>query len=143
MHQLQVKIITPGGLIYSGLAKMVVAPASEGTVGILPHHAPLFTRLEAGEIKIKTEDKETLFAITGGFMDVNPEGTVTILTDSAQRSEEIDEKAAAAARERAEKLLADREKLSERDFALAEASLRKALLELKVAKKRKVKNSPA
>lgn len=140
--KLQVKIITPAGIAHTCEAKMVVAPSAQGIVGILPHHIPLFTRLQPGEIKIKKEGKEELFAVTGGFMDVNPEGIVTILTDSAQRSEEVDERAAAEAKAKAEKLLTEREKLSERDFALAEASLRKALLELKVAKKRKIRNIP-
>jgi len=137
--KLELKIITPNGTTHFCQADMVVAPAYNGMVGILPHHIPLFTRLQPGEVKIKTGNKEEYFAVTGGFMDVNPEGIVTILTDSAERSEEIDEKAAIEAKAKAERLLKEREKLSEKEFAMTEASLRKALLELKIAKKRKVK----
>ena len=141
--KLLVKIVTPAGTTYTGSAQMVVAPASQGTVGILPHHISFFSKLNPGEVKIKEDNKEEFFAVTGGFIDVNADGQVSILTDSAQRSEAIDEKAAAAAKEKAEKLLSERQKLSEKEFAIAEASLRKALLELKVAKKRREKIFPS
>ncbi len=134
---LHLKIVTPEGIIHSCKAQMVVAPAVLGTVGILPNHIPLFTKLNLGEVKIKTDQKEEFFAINGGFMDVNSQGEITILTDSAQRSEEIDEQEAIKAKERAQELLAEREKISEKEFTLAEASFKKALLELKIAKKRK------
>ena len=140
--QLQVKIITPNGLAHKSLADSVTAPATNGTVSILPHHIPFFTPLDAGEIIVRLGDKKEFFAITGGFMDVNSGGVVTILTDSAQRSADIDEKSSLRAQEAAQKILSQREKLSARDFAQAEASLRKSILELKIAGKRKYKSSP-
>ena len=142
MDNLTVKIVTPEGVSFESAAQSVVAPATEGTVGILPHHIPFFTKLDHGEVKIKIEGKERHFAVTGGFMDVSPKSEVTILTDSCARSDEIDEKASLKAKEEAEKLLKEREKLSQTDFARAEASLHKALLELKVARKRKEKRLP-
>lgn len=142
--QLKVKIITPEGISFESLAAMVVAPAVEGTVGILPNHIPLFTKLNPGELKIKIEgSKDKFFTVTGGFMDVSPDSQVTILTDSCSRSEELNEKNSLEAKKQAEYLLSQREKISAGDFAKAEASLRKALLELKVAKKRKERNVPA
>ena len=140
--KLQIQIITPSGISHSCESDLLTAPAVMGTVGILPNHIPLFTKLEPGEIKIKTGGINEYIAITGGFMDVNSSSRVTILTDSAQRSEEIDEKRAEKAKEEAEKLLKDREKLSEKEFAVAENSLRKALLDLKVSRKRKIKKLP-
>lgn len=139
---LQVQIITPSGISHSCKADMLTAPAVMGTVGILPNHIPLFTKLKPGEIKIKTSEKSEYFAITGGFMDVNANSGITILTDSAQRSEEIDEKTAEKAKEEAEKLLEDRGKLSEKEFAIAENSLRKALLDLKVSRRRHYRQTP-
>ena len=137
--KLQIEIITPSGISHSCKADMLTAPAVMGTVGILPNHIPLFTKLNPGEIKIKTSGKSEYFAVTGGFMDVNSDSKITVLTDSAQRSEEIDEKRAEKAKEEAEKLLKDRGKLSEKEFAVAESSLRKALLDLKVSRRRKFK----
>ena len=138
---LQIQIITPSGVRHSCKADMLTAPAVMGTVGILPNHIPLFTKLKPGEIKIKTGGKDEYFAVTGGFMDVDANSRITILTDSAQRSEEIDEKRTEKAKEEAEKLLKNREKLSEKEFAVAENSLRKALLDLKVSRRRKFKSS--
>ena len=135
--KIQVKIITPEGITHQAQADALTAPAVKGTVSILPHHIPFFTRLDNGEIKIRLGDKVDYFAITGGFMDVSSDGVVTVLTDSAKRSEEIDEKAAEKARQEAKKLLSEREKLSEKEFAIAEASLRKSILELKISQRRK------
>lgn len=141
--KLKIQIITPSGINRSCEADLLTAPAVMGTVGILPNHIPLFTKLEPGEIKIKTGGKNEYIAVTGGFMDVNANSQITILTDSAQRSEEIDEKSAEKAKEEAEKLLKDREKLSEKEFAVVESSLRKALLDLKVSRRRKIKRIPS
>ena len=142
MDNLIVKIVTPEGVSFESQAQSVVAPAVEGTVGILPHHIPFFTKLEHGEVKIKIEQKFRHFAITGGFMDVSPKSEVTILTDSCSRSDEINEKTALKAKEEAEKLLKERTKISEADFIKAESSLRKAILELKVAARRHQATNP-
>jgi F-type H+-transporting ATPase subunit epsilon len=75
-------------------------------------------------------------------MDVNSDGLVTILTDSAQRSEEIDEAWAEKAREAAQKALGERERLSATEFARAESSLRKAILDLKITRKRRLEKKP-
>jgi len=136
-NKLNIEIVTPSGLAYSGEVDMVVAPAVQGTVGILPNHTPYFTKLDDGEIKIKKSEKEERFTIYGGFMDVQQGGQITIMTDGAKRSEKINVEAARKAKESAQKTLADKEKLSEVDFAKAEASLRRAILDLKVAQRRK------
>lgn len=140
--KLKVKIVTPQGIIHESQADVVVAPAVVGTVAILPQHIPFFTKLNPGEIKIKTGGKEESFAVTGGFMDVNSDSQVTILTDSAQRSEQINEAAAERARAEAEKALQQAEKLSKTEFARAEGSLRKAILELKISRKRRIERKP-
>jgi F-type H+-transporting ATPase subunit epsilon len=140
--KLKVKIITPQGITHQSLADIVVAPAVAGTVGILPHHIPFFTKLNPGEIKIKIDNKEEFFTVTGGFMDVNSDGLITILTDSAQRSEEITEAAAERAKLEAERALQQAEKLSKTEFARAESALRKAILELKISRRRRIERKP-
>ena len=67
--KLFLEIITPAGKVYNNEVDMVIAPATEGTVGILPDHIPLFTKLKDGELKIKDSGKEEYFTIYGGFMD--------------------------------------------------------------------------
>ncbi len=134
MNTLHLEIITPEKVVYTDEVGMVVVPGSEGNLGILPNHIPLFTKLKSGEIKVKKENEVILLAVSGGFVDVQPT-KVTILADSAIRSEEIDEEKALAAKARAEELM--KQKLSEKEFTLAEASLRRALAELRVAKRHK------
>jgi F-type H+-transporting ATPase subunit epsilon len=78
----------------------------------------------------------TPFAISGGFMEVLP-NRVTILADTAERADEIDEARAEAARRAAEQRIAERK--SAQDLALAEAELRRALVQLKVAQLKKIR----
>jgi F-type H+-transporting ATPase subunit epsilon len=130
--KLRLSVVTPRGEVFTDEVDMVVIPGAEGQLGILPNHSPLFTNLSHGELSIKKGEETTPMAVAGGFAEVVP-GKVTILTDMAVRAGEIDVLKAEEARRRAERLM--EEKRSERDFAAAEASLKRALLELKVAKK--------
>lgn len=135
MNTLHLEIVTPEKLIFSEEVDMVVVPGAEGELGILPHHIALFTKIKPGELKIKKTNKEEYLAITGGFLDVSGTGNVTILADYAVKSEEIEIKRAEEAKKKAEEAM--KEKKGTEDFAVLEADLRKALLELKVAKRRK------
>ncbi len=83
---------------------MVVAPGSEGVVGILPRHAPLLTTLKPGEIRIKKGGTESAMVVGGGFLQVNAD-RVLVLADTAERADEIDEARAEEARRRAEQAL--------------------------------------
>jgi len=103
-------------------------------MGVLPHHEPLLTTLIPGELTIIKGGQTTPFAVSGGFMEVLPD-RVTILADTAERADEIDEARAEAARRRAEEVL--RERRSEQDAVLAEAQLRRAVVRLRVARMRR------
>lgn len=111
----------------------------QGEVTILPGHIPLFTKIADGELRYRfiENGKEDVgsFAVSGGFLDVGPSNNVTVLADHAIRSEDINEARAEEARRAAEEAMKNRE--TERDFKLAEASLRRALTELKIAEKRR------
>lgn len=135
MDKLHLEIVTPEKLIYSDDVDMVVVPGSEGDLGILPHHIALFTKIKPGEIKIKKGEIEDYLAATGGFLDVAGDGRVTILADYAVKSDEIEIEKVAEAKKKAEEAM--KEKRSETDFALAESELRKSILELKIAERRK------
>jgi len=87
---------------------MVIAPAVDGEVGILPHHAPLITVLQIGELRVKKGADEQSIVIAGGFMEVFA-GKVTILADAAEHSEEVDIAAAEQARARAEESLRNKD----------------------------------
>jgi F-type H+-transporting ATPase subunit epsilon len=124
------EIVTAERVVLSDEVDQVNVPTKDGRVGILPRHAPLLTILDVGELDIIKGDVRTPFAVTGGFMEVLP-NRVTILADSAERADEIDEARAEEARRRAEEQLAQRR--SDQDMALAEAELRRAIIRLKVA----------
>lgn len=139
--KLNLEIITQESHLLNDSVDSVSVPTVLGEVTILPHHLSLFTKLEIGELTYKKAGDETRYVIAGGFMDVSGGKKVTILADAAIRSDKVNLAQAQAAKERAEKLMA--EKTSDRDFALAEAQLKKSLLELKVARRRKLNESPS
>jgi len=131
MPGFRLDIVTAERVAYSGDVDVVVAPGSEGQLGILPHHTPLMTALLPGELRIKKGGEELLLAITGGFLEVRPD-RVVILADAAERAEEIDVARAEAARQRAKERLTKPHEAGF-DSARAEASLRRSLARLKVA----------
>ncbi len=133
MPSLKIDIVTAERIVYSAEADEVIAPGVEGQLGILPHHAPLMTTLQAGELVVRTGTQEEIMAISGGFLEVRPD-RVIVLADQAERAEEIDITRAAEARKRAEERLKDR-KATGVDEARAEAALRRALVRLSVAEK--------
>ncbi|HEY1282876.1 MAG TPA: F0F1 ATP synthase subunit epsilon [Steroidobacteraceae bacterium] len=129
-HTIQVDIVSAEGQIFSGEAKMVFAPASQGDVGIAPRHAPLLTLLKAGEVRVQTPDgQEQVFFVGGGALEVQP-NKVTVLADTALRAKDIDEAAALAAKQRAEEALKDASGHITQAQALAE--LARAAAQLKV-----------
>ncbi|MBN1136970.1 MAG: F0F1 ATP synthase subunit epsilon [Anaerolineae bacterium] len=135
MAGLHCEIITAERIVFKDDVDMVVAPGIDGQLGILPHHAPLMTALTIGELILhKAGDEDTIMAIGGGFIEVGPKH-VTILADSAERAEEIDESRAEAARRRAEATMAQA-RAEQEDFIKAEAALRRSILRLKVAKRK-------
>ena len=131
---LHLEIVTAERLVLSDDVDQVNAPTKDGRVGILPRHMPLLTVLTEGELSIIKGGVRTEFAVFGGFMEVLPD-RVTILADACDRSDEIDLERAEDAKRRAEERLASRK--SNQDMALAEADLRRALMQIKMAKVRK------
>jgi F-type H+-transporting ATPase subunit epsilon len=130
---LHVDIVSAEAEIFSGTATMVFAPAEMGEVGIAPRHTPLLTRLKAGEVRVQTQEGEELsFFVSGGMLEIQPH-VVTILSDTAIRADDLDEAQALEARERAEKMLAD--KSADIDYAKAQAELAQSMAQLAAIKK--------
>ncbi len=124
-----VDIVSAEKEIFSGLAEMVFAPAELGEVGISPRHAPLITKLNAGEVRVKVSDTESYpFFISGGLLEVQPH-LVTILADTAIRAKDIDEAAALDAKAKAEEALTD--KSGKIDYATAQSELAQAVMQLR------------
>jgi len=99
---IHVDIVSAETELYSGLAEMVFVPAIMGEIGIAPRHSPLVTRLAPGEVRLQLpEGKEESFYVSGGLLEVQPH-VVTILSDSALRTEDLDETLLLKAKEEAE-----------------------------------------
>ena len=123
-----VDIVSAEREIYSGQAEMIFAPAVLGEVGIAPGHAPMLTRLGPGEVRLKLADSsEQAFYVSGGMLEVQPR-VVTVLSDTAERAEDLDEAAAVKAKEDAERLLTDGQ--ASMDYAKALAELAEAAAQL-------------
>ena len=132
--KLSLTILTPQSQIFSGEADEVIAPTAGGEIGILPNHVSLFTQILPGELRVKNGGKTDFFAIMGGYLEVT-NNQVSVLGDYAIRAEDIEVAKAEQAKIRAEK--ARQEKVSLEDLATIEADLRRSLLELKVAHRRR------
>jgi len=134
MSSLKLDIVTAERVVYSDEADVVVAPGIDGQLGILPHHAPLMTTLQPGELRVRKGGEEFSLAISGGFLEVRPD-RVIILADTAERAEEIDVSRAEEAKRRAEERL--RHPTPEVDVAQADAAMRRALARLQVVEQRR------
>ena len=134
MSSIKLDIVTAEKVVYSDEVDVVVAPGVEGQLGILPHHAPLMTILQSGELRARKGEEEFSLAISGGFLEVRPD-RIIVLADAAERAEEIDIARAEEAKRRAEDQLGLRAPAL--DLARAEAALRRSLARLKVAERRR------
>ncbi len=136
MSLLTLKIISPEKLVFEETGfDSITLPTQDGEITILPGHIPLISKVAPGEIVARQKDKSISLVTTDGFLKVNKEGILTVLSDYAIRSEDVEIAKVEEARKKAEAAM--NEKKSERDFAIAEAELRRTLLELKVAQRRK------
>jgi F-type H+-transporting ATPase subunit epsilon len=87
---LHVELVAADRLVWSGEAKMVIARTTEGDVGILPNHAPMLSLMVDGVVDVQTTDGETwIAAVDAGFLSV-AHNRVSVLSEHAEMSHEID-----------------------------------------------------
>jgi F-type H+-transporting ATPase subunit epsilon len=129
-------IITAEQQVYSDDVEMVVAPGVDGQLGILPHHAPLMTMLQPGEILIRKDGSDTFMVVTGGFLEVIG-NKVTILADACERSDEIDEARAQTAMDRARERVANQ--ATDLQLERAVRAMRRAQVRLNVVRRRRTR----
>jgi F-type H+-transporting ATPase subunit epsilon len=132
----RLEIVTAERMVFSDDVSAVIAWGVEGQLGILPHHAPLMTMLQPGDILIRKDKEEEFFAISGGFLEVRPD-KVIILADACERVDEIDIARAEEAKKRAQETM--KAAPLSADAAAAEAALRRSLARLKVAERKRRK----
>lgn len=129
------EIITPQRKAFSEEVEAVTVPTGNGFIEVLARHEPLFTSLAEGELKIMVGGKQYFLAIGGGFMEVRPKGAVTILVSRAVHADEINESEIKRAMDSAKTLIA--RKVTGDELTQALSVMRRSILELKVAKRRK------
>ena len=127
---LHLQIVTPDKLLVREDADSVQIPGKNGDLGILPGHAPLITELRIGEISYNHGGTTSYLAVSWGFAEVLPD-KVTILSDTAERPEDIDVQRAENAKARAEEAL--REAKPDLDYPATLRALRRAEVRLEVA----------
>jgi len=133
MAELSVELVTPERrvLVQDGV-DVLIAPAVEGQIAVLPRHAALITELEPGVMILRSGDEVQALAVSGGFLEVL-KNKVTILADASERSAEIDLERAMKARDRALEELSG--PLEPSDALRARIALLRALARIRAAQR--------
>ena len=136
------EIVSQDRMVFEGDVDIVVAPSTEGEMGILPNHAPLIANLDYGVVKLRYDGKEEVFTVAGGIIEVQPD-IVTVLADVSENVAEIDIARADAARKRAEEVLQEGPPPDSDSYLKLEAALRRSKLRLDAVRRyRRGQRSP-
>lgn len=128
------KIVTPERTVYEAEIDQITLPTMDGEITILPHHVPLIAALKSGEMLLKKDGELHPLAVSGGLVEVREGSEVVVLADTAERAVEIDIKRAEEAKERAQKLMIEKQ-LDAEQYAYLAAKMEKELARLKVVRK--------
>ncbi len=133
--KIRLEVVTPKGSVVSEDVDIVTAPGYGGEFGVLANHAAFLSTIKIGTLIYKIGGKEELMMVSGGFCEVS-NNKITFLAETAEKGHEIDVDRAMKAKERAERRIAEAQSQREKiDLTRAEASLQRALVRLKVAKR--------
>ncbi len=130
--KLNLEVITPEKMALREQVDEVVVPGINGELGILPDHTPLISQLKTGVLSYRQGSHNKLMHVSGGFVEVASD-RVSVLSDVAEKPEEIDVPRAQLAKERAERLLASKEENI--DFSQAELKLQRAMVRIQLAER--------
>jgi F-type H+-transporting ATPase subunit epsilon len=129
--KIYIEIITPQRIVFKGEVLSLSVPGTCGGFQILYNHAPLFSSLEIGEVRMTAADgAEIVYAVTGGFVEIRL-NRVVLLADTAERTDEIDKTRAEAARDRARGRILENNPNT--DTERARLALARALNRLRIA----------
>jgi len=133
--KLQLTVVSQERQLLSEVVDSVTLPASEGEITVLPGHVPLFSPLQTGVVTYRDHDNDTNLVVSKGFVDVGVNNEITIIVDTATRARDISLDQAEAAIKAAHETMENSR--DQQELLMAEASLRLALLEAKVARSTK------
>lgn len=132
-RELTLEIVTPEKIAFKGVVEEVTIPGTEGEFGVLKGHAPLLSSVDVGKLSYTKDHKKTYYAVTTGYAEVMA-SKVTVLVETAERADLIDQERAKRAQERAEEKI---RKLPKQDmeFEKARLALMRAVTRINVAGK--------
>jgi len=133
-EKLHFSLVSPERELFSGLVDQVDAPGSEGDFGVLPGHTPLFAILRTGQMWYRKGAAKHFLAVSVGFVEVLPD-KVTVLSQVAERAEDLDESRALAGMNRAAAMQG--EHLSNLDFETARVALMRTIQQLQAESRRR------
>lgn len=130
MSKFRLHIVTPKGTYRDVDVDILNVRTTDGQMGILAHHMPLASGVEIAEMNYRIDKEKYEFAVSGGFVYVDGENTVTLIVNDIQSPEEIDLQRAEEAKARAEARLKSKDK--DLDYKRAEIALKKAITRIHV-----------
>ncbi len=131
--ELMLEIVTPEKLVFSGNIEEITLPGTEGEFGVLRGHEAFLTSVEIGEMNFVKEGKKTFYAVNTGYVEVTG-SKVTVLIETAEKSDQIDKERALKAKDNAESRLGQLTK-EDVDYEIMRAALARAISRINVAEK--------
>jgi len=132
MAELRLKVATPERVLYDGSVTQVSLPTPMGEITILPNHVPLVSVVSPGELRIMADKQDVSLAVSNGVVEIS-HNVISVLADTAERVEEIDEQRAEEAKLRAQQAMTQR--VGDQEYAVAAAALERHLVRLRLANK--------
>jgi len=133
MNPFPLKIVTPDGLLFDGMAEELIVRTTTGDLGILAGHISCVAPLGMGQATVLCDGHKRYAACIGGMVSV-VDGSVTLVPTTFEWAEQIDVSRAVASSQRAEQVLKDKS-ATQVELRLAEARLKRALIRQNVAQR--------
>jgi len=129
------ELITPERIVFRQEVDQVTLPTMDGEITVLPGHIPLVAQLVPGVAVLKISGENEDVAVSGGFIQVDGKGKVTVLADTAERGDNLNLQDIEKAKQRAEEVMKNAARGDDETFAHAAAELERELARYKVAMK--------
>ncbi len=131
MAKITLIVVSQEKQLLSTEVESITLPATEGEMTVLPGHIPMFSPLQPGILTYRNGKDEAQIVVSKGFLDVGPDSQVTVIVDTAVHARDISLEKAEAAMRAAHETMKNTQ--NRQELLMAEASLKQALLEIKVA----------
>lgn len=133
MNTFELKVVAINRIFFNGKCKQVIVSAADGSIGIMAHHEKSVLALVEGTMRIQTENDEWIEAVTGVGHAQIAYNRMSIIVDFAEKPEEIDERRAQEALERAQEAM--RQKQSIQEYHMSQANIARAMARLAMKKR--------